>query len=255
MRGKLFLLLMLLVAPLSGQASIVINGTRVVYEEARGETVVQLRHPGGAPALIQVWLDDGDDNANPQELALPFLITPTVTRMEPGSGQSVRIIRTGGNLPLDRESLFFFNVLEIPPAETELIQAGVDHVQFSTRSRIKFFYRPGGLTPRLEKAQESVRFSLESGAAKNGVVQVKINNPTPYHITFKDLSLHAGAAGSSGAAVAELSKDADVNLRTVPPMGSVVLPLKSSGGGAAQSVKYTVIGDLGNMIPGQRGLD
>jgi len=255
MRGKLLLLLML-VSPMLAQASVVISNTRVVYEEARGEAIVQLRQPGSTPVLVQVWLDDGDENLDPQEQTLPFLVTPTVSRMDPGNGQAVRVLRTGGELPMDRESMFFFNVLEVPPAETELIQTGTDHVQFSTRSRIKFFYRPQGLTPRADKAPELVRFSLVPGAAKKGEVQVKINNPTPYHITFKDLTLHAGKVDT--AAVAELTQDVGVYERTVPPMGDVVLPLKSSSGVSAQSslqVKYGVVGDMGETIAGQRGLD
>jgi len=242
--------------PMLADASIVINGTRVVYHEARREAIVQMRHPGEVPVLVQVWMDDGDESLEPQEQLLPFLVTPTVTRMDPGNGQTVRILRTGA-LPQDRESMFFFNVLEIPPVDTELVQASEEHVQFSTRSRVKFFYRPQGLTPRADKAAELVRFSLAPDASKPGTMQVRVYNPTPYHITFRDLTLHVG---DTGPAVAELTgKLVTVNERTVAPMGETIFPLESSAGSSARSsalqVKYGVIGDLGEIITGQRGLD
>jgi len=259
MYGKSFLRVLLagLLVPVLANASVVINGTRVVYKEARGETIVQMRHPGDVPVLVQVWLDDGDENAEPQDLSLPFVITPTVSRMEPKGGQSVRILRTGGDLPQDRESMFFFNVLEVPPTETKLVQAGEDLFQFSTRSRVKFFYRPDGLMPaKAEKAPELVRFSLASDGAKPGTVQVKVHNPTPYHITFKDLTLHAG---NSDTAVAKLTQAVGIYARTIAPMGEVVFPLESSSGlssgASGLQVRYGVIGDLGETITGQKGLD
>jgi len=256
MRGKFLLLALqlILTVPMLAKASVVTNGTRVVYHEARGEAIVQLRQPGDVPVLVQVWLDDGDDSLDPQDLALPFLITPTVARMDPGNGQSVRVLRIGDGLPQDRESMFFFNVLEVPPIQLELTQAGEDHLQVSTRSRIKFFYRPQGLTPGVDKAPELLRFSLASDAARDGT-QVRVYNPTPYHITFKDLSLHVGNADS---AIAELDQEAlNAHEYTVSPMGERMLPMKSSVStpSSALQVKYGVIGDLGEVITGQRGLD
>jgi len=253
MRGHFFLFLLLLIAPMLANASVVINGTRVVYHESRGEAIVQLRQPGDVPVLVQVWLDDGDDSLDPQDQTVPFLITPTVTRMDPGNGQTVRVLRTGGGLPQDRESMFFFNILEVPPAQLELVQAGEDHLQVSTRSRIKFFYRPQGLTPRVDKAPELLRFSLASDATRD-VTQVRVYNPTPYHITFKDLSLHVGNADS---AIAELDQVAlNAHEYTVLPMDERLLPMKSSvSPSSALQVKYGVIGDLGEVITGQRSLD
>jgi hypothetical protein len=35
------------------------------------------------PLLVQTWLDDGRDDVNPQELKLPFVITPPVSRIDP----------------------------------------------------------------------------------------------------------------------------------------------------------------------------
>lgn len=96
-------------------ADIVISGTRIVYPQSSKDVVVNLDNHGNKPLLVQTWLDDGRDGVNPQELKLPFIITPPVSRIDPKKGQSVRITYTGTPLPQDRESLFWFNVLEIPP--------------------------------------------------------------------------------------------------------------------------------------------
>ncbi len=44
----------------------------------------------------------------------PFLITPPLFRLDAKQENVLRIIRTGGNLPADRESLFWLNIKSIP---------------------------------------------------------------------------------------------------------------------------------------------
>ena len=88
----------------NAKADIVISGTRIVYTQSSKDVVVNLDNHGTKPLLVQTWLDDGRDGVNPQELKLPFIITPPVSRIDPKKGQSVRITYTGTPLPQDRES-------------------------------------------------------------------------------------------------------------------------------------------------------
>jgi len=113
------------------QAAFSIVGTRVVYEEAQGETNVRVRYmTGDTPVMMQAWLDDGGPNAEPGMQDVPFIMTPAVAHMTPGDEQVIRIIRIG-ELPTDRESLFFFNVLEVPPDANDKIAAGENFVQIN----------------------------------------------------------------------------------------------------------------------------
>jgi len=241
--------------PLWGHAGIVIKGTRVVYEEARGETEVQLRQAGDLPSLVQIWLDTGDDSMDAYTKQTPFLITPTVTRMDPGVGQSIRILRAGDGLPQERESMLFFNVLEIPPVPAGQDATGDNYIQFSSRARLKFFYRPKGLSPAPEKAHQLLGFSLSQG--EGGTLLVQIHNPSPYHVTFKTLALRQGEE-EGGMALAQLSKRLGVNHTTVAPLAELVLPMDADAVSLPASglnVRYEVVGDYGNIISGQRALD
>lgn len=87
-------------------ADIVISGTRIVYPASSKDVIVNLDNRGNKPLLVQTWLDDGRDGVDPQELKLPFVITPPVSRIDPQKGQSLRITYMGSALPQDRESLF-----------------------------------------------------------------------------------------------------------------------------------------------------
>ncbi len=65
---------------------------------------------------------------------MPFTATPPVSRVEPKRGQTVKVMYTGATaLPKDRESVYWFNVLEVPPkpkdaeADKNLLQLAFSH--------------------------------------------------------------------------------------------------------------------------------
>lgn len=99
----------------SALADIVISGTRVIYPQSAKDVTVNMENRGNKPLLVQTWLDDGRDTTNPQELKLPFIVTPPVSRVDPSKGQTVRITWLDQNMPQDKETMYWFNVLEVPP--------------------------------------------------------------------------------------------------------------------------------------------
>ncbi|SQB40602.1 putative chaperone protein EcpD [Citrobacter koseri] len=63
---------------LNAMADVVINGTRIVFNAKDKESTVQLKNRGNNPYLLQIWMDDGNPNAKPGEITVPFLIAPPV---------------------------------------------------------------------------------------------------------------------------------------------------------------------------------
>ncbi len=164
-------------------ASVVINGTRVIYNEGKREVQVQLRNPGKEPYLIQSWVDDGDVKAMPADISVPFTLSPPISRIEPESGHILRLFYTGGNLPKDAESVFWLNVLAAPGKSESSQQKGENYLQFAFRTRIKLFFRPAALSElSLLKAADELTVTKVS----NGL---KVVNPTPYHFSFSELAV------------------------------------------------------------------
>jgi P pilus assembly chaperone PapD len=64
---------------------------------------------------VQSWIDTGDPTALPEKINVQFVIMPPITRIDAGKGQMLRLIYTGGTLADDRESIFWLNILAIPP--------------------------------------------------------------------------------------------------------------------------------------------
>ena len=175
-------LLLSLLSTLPAQAGIVINGTRVIYPAERREVTLQLNNTGEVPALVQSWIDTGDMNSQPNSAKAPFIILPPVARVDGGQSQALRIMYSGAPLAADRESLYWLNVLDIPPelSGTE----GKNYLQFAVRSRLKLFFRPKGLKGDPAKATEQLRWQLDK--ANKALL---VENKGPYHITLDNIQL------------------------------------------------------------------
>ncbi|MGL4207284.1 MAG: fimbrial biogenesis chaperone [Aeromonadaceae bacterium] len=182
MRSYSLLLLLLLLPMLSAQAGIVINGTRVIYPAERREVTLQLNNTGDTPALVQSWIDSGNINSQPSSEKAPFIILPPVTRVDGGQSQTLRIMHTGTSQAKDRETLYWLNVLDIPPELTN--QEGKNYLQFAIRSRLKLFFRPKGLKSDPAKVTEQLRWHLDfAGRA------LLVDNESPYHVTLDHIQL------------------------------------------------------------------
>ncbi|MFY0477183.1 fimbria/pilus periplasmic chaperone [Achromobacter marplatensis] len=169
-------------------ASVVIAGTRVIYNAKDTETTIKLTNEGESPALTQAWIDNGNAQASPSSIDVPFTVTPPVSRIDPKKAQTLRIIYTGEPLAQDRESVFWLNVLEIPPKPTA-DEAGANKLQMAFRSRIKLFFRPAGLKSSPDDAPGSISWRVTQVEGKLGL---EARNPSPYHVSFASIELTGG---------------------------------------------------------------
>lgn len=176
---------LLLLLPWQAWGYVQISGTRIIYPAAAREVTLELTNKGSSPSLVQVWMDAGDRRIQPGADTVPFLITPPITRIEAQRGQSLRLAYVGQGLPRDRESVFWLNVLEVPPS-AKATQAGQNLVQLAFRSRIKLFYRPEGLAGNVERAAHRLSWRL----MRQGTGYVlRASNPSLYHVSISNLEL------------------------------------------------------------------
>ena len=174
--------------PTLSEASVVIGGTRVVYAAQEPEVTLKLTNTGQLPALVQVWVDSGDPSSAPSSIHVPFIVTPPMSRIDPSRAQTLRIVYTGEPLPTEHESVFWLNVLDIPPKpSTEASDS--NQIQLAFRTRIKLFFRPAGLKGKSEDAPAQLIWQL---IQKNGKPAVQAHNPTPFHVSLIEVQVHSG---------------------------------------------------------------
>lgn len=215
-------------------ADIVISGTRVIYPQSSKDVTVKMENRGTKPLLVQSWLDDGRDTVNPQELKLPFIVTPPVSRIDPSKGQTVRITWTQQPLAQDRESLFLFNVLEVPPKAKDGDSQNV--LQLAFRTRIKMFFRPDGLPGDPAIAAGNLKWSQQGTA-------LIANNSSPYYVSM------------AKATITVNGKKIEVDSHTIPPLSNETIPVKNAPALRGGKIEYTAINDFGGTEKHQAAIN
>ncbi|MGL5457636.1 MAG: fimbrial biogenesis chaperone [Citrobacter telavivensis] len=173
---KAFLIFSLMVSAVSfsvsTEAAVSVGGTRVIFDGGKKEASITVSNSSkGAPVLIQSWVDEGEGSKS----KAPFIITPPLFRLEPGQDNILRIVRTGGKLPEDRESLYWLNIKSIPSVKKNEVQTNT--LQLAIKNRLKFIYRPGTIQSVPEESADSLIWK------KNGD-QIQVTNPTPFYMNF-----------------------------------------------------------------------
>src|SRR5580692_2276209 len=160
-----FIAVVLFTAAPCATAGVVVDGTRVVYPAAKREVTINVQNPGETPSLVQAWLDAGDPHAKPGESKVPFVLTPPLFRLDPTKVQSLRVVYTHDPLPENRESLFWLNVLDIPPRAAANSDAP-NQLDLAFKHRMKVFFRPAGLSGSAADAPARLSWKLVSKDGK-----------------------------------------------------------------------------------------
>ncbi|WP_269790120.1 molecular chaperone [Stenotrophomonas sp. Iso1] len=222
---KALLVMMLALLPcVDAVAGVVINGTRVIYPAQAREVTVQVTNDGQAPSLVQAWIDNGDPEQTPENSDAPFVLTPPIARVEPGRSQALRLIFSGADLPTDRESLFWLNVLDVPPTPEQAGDEDQNFLQVAFRSRLKVFYRPKDLQGQANEAPAALRWSRTGE-------RLRVENPTGFHVTL--VEVHA-VSGSTE--------------KMIDDKGKMVLPRQSlefTVPASTDAVRFSSINDYG----------
>ncbi|WP_206140234.1 MULTISPECIES: fimbrial biogenesis chaperone [Stenotrophomonas] len=211
---------------LPASAAVTLQGTRIVHDAAQGRDVtVRATNGGDQAAMVQVWIDDGDSHARPENVRTPFRLTPADPRLlQAHQGQAYRVTYaprpSEAPLPTDRESVFYFNLLDIPPKPADA--AGKNLLQFAVRTRVKLFHRPAGLPGNARDAAGQLQWRAQGGA-------LQVSNPSAYHVTISTLTLPDGR-----------KVEADM----IAPGAEVRLPLPS-GAAMPSSVTFQWLDDYG----------
>lgn len=211
-----YLLSTLFLVAATAHAGVIINGTRLVYQGEKKESSLGIQNPDNTDYLVQSWVDTGSNN----QAKAPFLITPPLFRLDAKEENVLRIVRTGGNLPEDRESLFWLNIKAIPSSKHV---EGANTLQIAINTRIKLLYRPYAVKGKPDDAADKLEWRREG----NDLV---VNNPTPYFMNFQSVTLNGHKVEKATWAVPETETH-------------FALPANTGG----STVAYSIITDYGSI--------
>ncbi|HCM1914428.1 TPA: molecular chaperone [Salmonella enterica subsp. salamae serovar 28:r:e,n,z15] len=198
------------------QAGVVIGGTRVIYPAGKKTvSLTVMNDKTSGVYLVQSWIE-----SNVAGQPSPFIITPPLFRMNSGEENLLRIVFVGGQLPQDRESVFWLNVKSIPAIDDSVVTENT--LQMVVRSRIKLFYRPEKLPGTPEMGWKNLEIHQEGD-------QLVIKNPGACYVSLYSLTIDG-------------KEYDDVNM--VPPKSQIVLIAKK-----VSQVTWRAINDYGGITP------
>ena len=159
----------------SSYAALTVDRSRLIFNEGEKSISINVSNRNTqTPYLAQGWIEDMHE----QKITNTLMVLPPVQRVEPGSKTLVRIqsLPDISALPKDRESVFFFNLREIPPKNEK-----PNTLTLAMQSRLKVFYRPSGL--KVDPMADTVPGVETLTLSKAGDKYV-VTNPTPYYFSF-----------------------------------------------------------------------
>ncbi|EBS7636798.1 fimbrial chaperone [Salmonella enterica] len=212
---KLFFAIALSINTSVAIAGIVVGGTRVIFAGDKPDVTISVfNKEHQLPYLLQSWVDpfNKDDKSKP-----PFSVIPPVSRIEPNQEKILRILKTAGELPKDRESVFWLNIKSIPPSAD---RKDTSTLEIAIKTRIKLFWRPAAVKIIPEQAIKNMKWSRQGD-------KLIFENPNPIHINIMNVTVDGK----------------DVLLNMIHPFETLTLPMPA--GVAGKSLTWRFINDYG----------
>lgn len=187
----------------SVQATISLDRTRIVFPgNVQSVTLDMFNKDLAIPYQAQAWLEDEQGEKLHNKSA--FVVLPPEQSIEPKGQVQLKIqaMPAVNQLPKDRETLFYLNLLGVPPESDK-----ENVVQIKLQTRIKMFYRPEviAVKPQAMSFQEGLTLT------KNGTSYI-VNNSTPYFITLAAANTKKGGTVLQGFTPVVISPKSSASL-------------------------------------------
>lgn len=237
-------ILLMTFGPSAVQAAVALDRTRAILNETEKSVSMNVTNQNKQlPYLVQGWLEDEKSN----KVNSPLTVLPPVQRLEPGAKTQVKVqgLPAVAQLPQDRESLFFFNLREIPPRSDK-----PNTLQIALQTRIKLFYRPKAIVATQHDVdnpwQQKITLQRQGDS-------YQVTNPTPYYVTIVDGGSTKGANISGFEAVMVAPKSSAALKVAASKLGNApVLTYINDWGGRPQ-LQFRCQGSTCQVEPGKRG--
>lgn len=212
------------------QAAIALDRTRAIYNGQNKSISLNIRNENKElPYLAQAWIE----NEQWVKITTPLVVIPPVQRIEPGAKSMVRINAMPNiiTLPQDRESLFYFNLREIPPKSDKQ-----NVMQIALQTKIKLFYRPEGITPEsgVIWQEQLILHKMPQG--------YRVENPTPYYVTIADIAGQKSAKPSANFTAMMVAPKSSTELKSLSYPSPVLTYIDDYGG--RSTLKFNCSGSI-----------
>lgn len=165
-----------------------LGASRVIYDLDANGAAISVINQQAFPILVQGKVLEED-----KKTAAPFVVTPPVFRLDAHQQSQLRIIRTGGEAPANKEALKWLCIAGVPPKNSDVWAQGKDgkpvaptsaslQMEISSRECIKLLVRPSGLEGSYLQAASALSWSQQGNS-------LEVKNSGPYYINLRSVSV------------------------------------------------------------------
>lgn len=151
--------------PQLANATLATDQTRYIFQGDKDSLGIMVKNNDNEHTFGgQAWVD----NIVEKDTRPTFVVTPSFFKVKANGQQTLRVIKAADHLPQDKESVYWLNLQDIPPA---LKGSGL---AIAVRTKMKLFYRPVALVAGRKGAEEGISLQVRPDG-KSMLV-----NTTPY---------------------------------------------------------------------------
>lgn len=144
-------------------AALTLDMSRYIYKGDSQFVSALVKNTSDREFGAQVWVDNiTEDDTRPT-----FIATPSFFRIKEDGRQVFRVMKVSDHMPKDKESIYWLNLQEIPPA-----QPG-GGLSMAIRTKVKLIYRPADIAENRDGAEK--KMTVEYLPGEHWLV-----NTTPY---------------------------------------------------------------------------
>ncbi len=149
----------------AASASLSTDQTRYIFQGNKESLTITVKNNDRERTFGgQAWVD----NIVEKDTRPTFVVTPSFFKVKANGQQTLRVIMASDHLPQDKESVYWLNLQDIPPA---LKGSGL---AIALRTKLKLFYRPASLTEGRKGAEEGISLQTRPDG------KTLLVNTTPY---------------------------------------------------------------------------
>ncbi|WP_181314903.1 fimbria/pilus periplasmic chaperone [Photobacterium phosphoreum] len=154
----------------SANAALALDVTRYIYNGNTSFISAIANNESDKMYGGQVWID----NITESDTRPTFVTTPSFFKINGKGRQVFRIMKMSDHMPKDKESIYWLNLQEIPPANKG------NGLSMAIRTRVKLIYRPEAIIEGRSGAEKNITIQHLPG-------QQWLVNSTPYIFTISDV--------------------------------------------------------------------
>ncbi|HHQ4530446.1 TPA: fimbria/pilus periplasmic chaperone [Aeromonas hydrophila] len=171
-KGTCFVSLALMLASQHAQAALTSDHSRYIFHGDKESLTISVSNNDKMATFGgQAWVE----NIVEKDTRPTFVVTPSFFKVRPGGEQTMRVIIASDHMAKDKETIYWLNIQNIPPALEG------NGIAIALRSKHKLIYRPKALLEGRKGAEEGIT----SQTRPDG--KMVLVNTTPYSYAISTL--------------------------------------------------------------------